>query len=57
MIFKLGPKASITFIIVVKAPLQKQIDMLSYLNITHIEDGDADAFAKRRTEKRVGKNG
>lgn len=41
MIFKLGPKSSVTFVVVIKAPRLKRLDFVSYLKVTHIADGDA----------------
>ena len=53
VIFKLGPKASVSFVIVIKSPLVKKLDFLSFLTVTHVADGDTDKFCKTRTEKRL----
>ena len=53
MIFKLGPKSSVTFVIVIKAPRTKKLDFLSFLKVTHIADGDTERHVRTRTEKRI----
>jgi hypothetical protein len=54
VIFKLGPKASVSFVVVLKAPLLNKLEFLSFLNITHVADRDTEKFLKERTEKRLG---
>lgn len=56
VIFKLGPKASVSFVVVLKAPLLSKLDFISFLNITHVADRDTDKFLKNRTEKKLGQS-
>lgn len=53
VIFKLGAKSSVTFVIVIKAPKTKKLDFLSFIKVTHIADGDTERHVRVRTEKRI----